>query len=677
MDILDPGKLAARYEVSKRERIARQESEAELPTENDEEWIEDEEVGAMPEELSSETGKHWALKGFARNTTFTLVFVISMMTFTRNSACNLFALIMGLFLDIGGTGSQVISTMSNAGVCVSVSTIERLKKILSDDAKKKAVDLMKTGTSFFSIFDNINIYLRKHQQRLFNSNSMIHATNAAVIAIPDIDKTAEDLKIKLDNRGKRANATGADILPTAEDQEKIYGSYVGLVMHMIISYCPGSSTWKHKSEMINMANSKMASDRPLPPEKTDARPLGVFDINEGSKKGIIKMLQSLQETSTLSKDEWAGKTHIVADPGSLAKHKGLLNRTWDAAKPNYADGKALIRHSLIARILYSIMLNQKMTYFSELSNWKPSPEELSTFAHDFVDNFTSTKRADEAKAVNDDYLAHSIYFIRDALMFCEFEHAVSFADTGRILRVFKFWSLSFRGAGLHNYARECLELLVRWKYELDPPLRAALERSWFVNRWGLPGRWIAADLYVEQLNFWVKRVFIAKGAGVTVQYIIEKGSACVEIFREISHKFARTFGHSDHARRHKEVNIEHDLRLLSEGMLSARLHIQTPERPVQSAAKVNRHGKILTPAQSMIIDCYDLGAEILNDGKFDEFICTTTWDPAVGFQGEENGNGESNFVDVLLNGTTFDSTRRNPISTDDYNDVDDGDDIQP
>lgn len=55
-----------------------------------------------------------------------------------------------------------------------------------------------------------------------------------------------------------------------------------------------------------------------------------------------------------------------------------------------------------------------------------------------------------------------------------------------------------------NYARECLEILVKWKYELDPHLQDALEKAWFVNRWGIPGRWIATDLYVEQLNFWVK-----------------------------------------------------------------------------------------------------------------------------------------------------------------------------
>ena len=107
----------------------------------------------------------------------------------------------------------------------------------------------------------------------------------------------------------------------------------------------------------------------------------------------------------------------------------------------------------------------------------------------------------------DDWQAHDIYFIRDALVFCEFEQAVAYADPGRVLRVMKYWCLSFRGASQHNYARECAEVLLKWKYELDDMLRKALERAWFVNRWGLPGRWIPADLYVEQLNFWVKVCF--------------------------------------------------------------------------------------------------------------------------------------------------------------------------
>jgi hypothetical protein len=41
----------------------------------------------------------------------------------------------------------------------------------------------------------------------------------------------------------------------------------------------------------------------------------------------------------------------------------------------------------------------------------------------------------------------------------------------------KYWCLSFRGASQHNYARECAEVLLKWKYELDDMLRKALEQS--------------------------------------------------------------------------------------------------------------------------------------------------------------------------------------------------------
>jgi hypothetical protein len=64
------------------------------------------------------------------------------MAFTRNTGTNLFPLILGLFLEIGGTGSRILSTLSNAGVCVSVTTTERLKKVLSEDAVAHAVSLM-------------------------------------------------------------------------------------------------------------------------------------------------------------------------------------------------------------------------------------------------------------------------------------------------------------------------------------------------------------------------------------------------------------------------------------------------------------------------------------------------------------------------------------------------------
>ncbi|KAJ7178013.1 hypothetical protein C8R46DRAFT_888180 [Mycena filopes] len=680
-------------------------------------------------EFAGETEGFWKGMGFARNPTFALVLVFSLMAFTRNTGTNLFPLILGLFLEIGGTGSRILNTLSNAGACVSVTTIERLKKVLSEDAVAHAVSLMQSPGMFYIIFDNINIFLRKSQQRLFNKNSMIHATNSAVVALPDAVPAASDFTAKQNARGKRASATGQDILPTDDDEEKMRSKFVGLVMTLILAYCPGSKDWDDREAFLAAAEAFMSFDRPLPARKSDGRPLGLFDVNEGSKKGIIQMLKALQEISGLPEAEWAAKARIiigdwltsnnirgarkdrmddinpmerldyvdelsalwhfalnathmimrlhfgdsVLDPGSLAKHKGLLNRTWDAEKPNYADAKALIRHSLTSRILYECMLKNNIKRWADLAKWKPTIDELTTFAQEFVDDFTIAINADSAKNVDDDYYAHSLYFIRDALIFCVFEHSVAFADAGGILRVLKYWALSFRGAGLHNYARECLEILVQWKYELTPEAQAAKEQAWFFNRWGIRGRSIPSDLYLEQNNFWVKRVNIAKGSGVTVKYIIEKGSAPVEAFREVSHQFARTFGFADRARRHKEVDVGQDLRLLTETMMDAQLHVLTPNRPIYAPLKVNKKGVVAAgPRVSAVVDSFDLGTQILNGGKFREFICTTTWDPAAGYP-VGVPETEPNEDDPLLNGSVFDRVDSNPLGRDSFDDMDDGD----
>jgi len=133
--------------------------------------------------------------------------------------------------------------------------------------------------------------------------------------------------------------------------------------------------------------------------------------NEGSKKGIVKVMEAICECSTLDEHEWSAKVrivlgdwltsnnlrgarrdraddvdamerveyveelsslwhyslqnthcivrthlgHAVQDPTSFSAHKGLLGRVWDETKPNYAAAKSLIRHSLIARLLHITM----------------------------------------------------------------------------------------------------------------------------------------------------------------------------------------------------------------------------------------------------------------------------------------------------------------------------------
>ncbi|KAJ7181977.1 hypothetical protein C8R46DRAFT_1210452 [Mycena filopes] len=89
---------------------------------------------------------------------------------------------------------------------------------------------MTSGRVFFTIFDNINIFLRKSQQRISNTNDMINATNVAVVGVNGVEPFTEaDLAEQLALRGQRAKARATDILPTPEDDKMVGDSFVAQV----------------------------------------------------------------------------------------------------------------------------------------------------------------------------------------------------------------------------------------------------------------------------------------------------------------------------------------------------------------------------------------------------------------------------------------------------------------
>lgn len=91
--------------------------------------------------------------------------------------------------------------------------------------------------------------------------------------------------------------------------------------------------------------------------------------------------------------------------------------------------------------------------WSHLQKWEPIIDEIKTLAEEIALKFARTTAVDKAQEKQtDDWLTHCIYFIQDALIFCEFEHAVSYADVGRVLQVLKYWTLAFHGADQYNYA---------------------------------------------------------------------------------------------------------------------------------------------------------------------------------------------------------------------------------
>lgn len=124
---------------------------------------------------------------------------------------------------------------------------------------------------------------------------------------------------------------------------------------------------------------------------------------------------------------------------------------------------------------------------------------------------------------------------------------------------------------------------------------------------------------------------------------MEKGSACVEAFHELSHRVSQLFGDKDRSRRHKEVKFARDIEALVMHMLTRNVHSLTEDRIVpimEKAKKVTRVPK--NPKQepkvfgerdikSAVVDVMIVGVASLQGGKFQEFLRTTTIDPNLGY----------------------------------------------
>jgi hypothetical protein len=115
-----------------------------------------------------------------------------------------------------------------------------------------------------------------------------------------------------------------------------------------------------------------------------------------------------------------------------------------------------------------------------------------------------------------------------------------------------------------------------------------------------------------------------------------------------------------------------DMCVLVEDMEKHKLHRSMPSKHFVPAMKPTGRKKT-APEASAIFDISVAGAEAWEQGKFKEYVNTTTYDPATGYLITEKEESNSAQLDNM---TPFDNTENNPLDFDSYDDLhgDDDDD---
>ncbi|KIP01919.1 hypothetical protein PHLGIDRAFT_79897, partial [Phlebiopsis gigantea 11061_1 CR5-6] len=476
--------------------------------------------------------------------------VISMLLFARNRATNAFQVVFGIFLASAGASRRVLDTCNHMALSVSYSTVQRCLITLSESAKKHARTFCARRDRLFAVvYDNINFTLRKASQRLDSRTQQLNATTSAVFSLPsNFTRSAYKTALCIAERAKRAGGrqkmTVRELTPTPAEQTQLAAAFKYHVSLLLLKHSPGfvkrtriqKRLWKHTKKLKPRV-------RVLSHEKTEFFPLPALDQEEASVSGTIKVVtrifrellgfsvelidtelrlmvgdwltirnlrlmkaERVDELSSFQRMDWVQevpmpfhfqlnamymlfRTHIGHandnDPGSLEHHRQLLRRAkLDTSKPEYNKAKELLRHSLIARVLDC---TRYIDLFSLL-----------------IQEYTTTSSGHAMLESKDEVLAHAVFFLRDALIFEEFDSAIHDADVGRMHTVYSFWLFMMRGARCHNYGNELLEMKAQFKYEFPELLGRIVERTWLVNRWGKKGRSIPTDLYLEHNNGFTK-----------------------------------------------------------------------------------------------------------------------------------------------------------------------------
>jgi hypothetical protein len=108
---------------------------------------------------------------------------------------------------------------------------------------------------------------------------------------------------------------------------------------------------------------------------------------------------------------------------------------------------------------------------------------------------------------------------------------------------------------------------------------------------------------------------------------------------------ANFFGDPDHARRSKEVKFHQDIEALVSEMQRHKFHVVNtkghfvPAPPKKTAKKAPKNTQPQVAPRSAVVDVFVRGAEERN-GKFGEFICSTTYDKELGYPLTTVDNGD-------------------------------------
>ncbi|KAJ7813694.1 hypothetical protein B0H14DRAFT_2852382 [Mycena olivaceomarginata] len=197
-------------------------------------------------------------------------------------------------------------------------------------------------------------------------------------------------------------------------------------------------------------------------------------------------------------------------------------------------------------------------------------------------------------------LENGILFLRDALLTREFADAIKAGDSGRVLVILRMWAFCYRGNGRTKYAHEMLHLLHNLICVWTKELRYIVLQNWLANPQGKVKSFVEIDLVQEHLNFWIKKIYKADGAGHSWDWL-SLISPCVDILRQLATKINIDLG-AHQGSKHATPDLEEDIDALMDSLAEHEVYLE-------------KEGRVLDDDEKPAPDVLSVGMATLTHGS--------------------------------------------------------------
>ncbi|PLW28881.1 hypothetical protein PCANC_23675 [Puccinia coronata f. sp. avenae] len=171
-------------------------------------------------------------------------------------------------------------------------------------------------------------------------------------------------------------------------------------------------------------------------------------------------------------------------------------------------------------------------------------EKLPTYSQSYIqrivdqtyDHFLSGEALQTAVENKQTKLINLLLRLRDFATVVEVNWASKEGDTGRLLFMWKRWSVMGQGLKkLVHYSRHLPQLILLLEVILPPSLAKVVESTLLLCPSGREDHFVATDFYLEVQNFWLKYFYNHSGIGTNIERLRDVFSLNIPILKNLMH----------------------------------------------------------------------------------------------------------------------------------------------